>query len=388
MRSERKKISFFYRDIGKVAGAVAQRGNYFVDAVIRHPAASGADVHVYCVNYRGRPPKGGASVTGVRSLKTDNKAGFLYRAIDEILIGFSVGVRSQVRRSDLFVISTPPYISGLVIAFFQILFGRAYAIDIRDMYPRAYLDAGLLRQGGSLHRLFMLINRFIFKRAAFIVCATEGQRGEVDELISETATTTIYNGFPGSLLRIDRPQTDGFRVVTHGTLGVYQNVEFILQLAQSLEQDDIEFVVIGQGNKAEMVEKAEATNISFLGELPFEQVITQVAACDVGLCVRDDTPQSRYSFPVKAWEYIGLKMPTLIYPRCEVSDVFPNLDGLKTFDVLDLESFRAAFLDLKAQKNKEAGVLALQDDNTINTYTREELAGKFADLVIHHSGKQ
>ena len=197
--------------------------------------------------------------------------------------------------------------------------------------------------------------------------------------------TTIYNGFPEYFLDIERPVNDGFRVVTHGTLGVYQNVEFILQLAQSLEQDDIEFVIIGQGNKAEMVEKAEATNISFLGELPFEQVIAQVAACDVGLCVRDDTPQSRYSFPVKAWEYIGLKMPTLIYPRCEVSDVFPNLDGLKTFDVLDLEGFRAAILELKEQK-KETGVgFSLTDNFNINNYTREALARQFADM-IHSKG--
>ena len=122
----------------------------------------------------------------------------------------------------------------------------------------------------------------------------------------------------------------------------------------------------------------------YLGELSFDETIEKVASCDVGLCVRDNSPQSRYSFPVKAWEYIGLKMPILIYPRCEVSDVFPKLDGLHTFDKLTLEAFRSSILHFREIKKKNKADLLLQDSAGINAYTRENLAENFANLVIGH----
>jgi len=379
-----QRISFFYRDTGDIASAVAQRGNYFIDAVKKHPAADGYDLMVYCVNSSGHSRDEGVRVKTFRSLAQGNTAGFFARAIDEMFIGLLIGFASIFRRSDLFVISMPPYLSAIIIIFFQILLRRSYAIDIRDMYPRAYLDAGLIRDDGVLHSFFQSINKFIFKRATFIICATRGQRREVSLLGFEDSAITIYNGFPEALLRAERSSTDGFRVVTHGTLGIYQNIDFIIELAESLEQENIEFVVIGHGNKAGAIEQASCKNILYLGELSFDETIEKVASCDVGLCVRDNSPQSRYSFPVKAWEYIGLKMPILIYPRCEVSDVFPKLDGLHTFDKLTLEAFRSSILYFREIKKKNKADLLLQDSAGINAYTREILAEKFANLVIGH----
>ena len=382
------KISFFYRDFGAMSGAVAQRGNFFADAVLRHGGHEDVDLLIYCANLGDTPQQARLRAQTVFSLNKDNRSSFLARALDEFLIGLHVGLKSVFRRSDLFVISTPPYISGLVISLLQIFFRRQFAIDVRDMYPRAYLDAGLIRDGGVLHRIFNRMNRFIFERASFIVCATQGQAGEISELAEKAAPTAVYNGFPEYFLDIERPDNCGFRVVTHGTLGVYQNVEFSLALAQSLVSDNVEFVFIGQGSKADLVAHASGANVSYLGELPFAQVVEQVAACDVGLCVRDNTPQSRYSFPVKAWEYIGLKMPTLIYPPCEVSDVFPNMDGLHSFDELDVEKFKAVILQLKADKEaKGAAGLGLKGE-TLTGFTRQALAKKFLDLVLQSIGKR
>ena len=371
-----------------MSGAVAQRGNCFADAVLQHADSEDVDLLIYCANLGSTPKHNHMRAQTVFSLNKDNRAGFLFRTLDELFIGLNVGLKSVFRRSDLFVISTPPYISGLTIALFQIFFRRQYAVDVRDMYPRAYLDAGLIRDGGVLNRFFDGMNRFIFKRAAFIVCATQGQADEISALAENVTPTTIYNGFPEYFLDIERPVHGSFRVVTHGTFGVYQNVEFILALAQSLVSDNVEFVFIGQGSKADLVAKASGANVSYLGELPFSRVVEQVAACDVGLCVRNDAPQSRYSFPVKAWEYIGLKMPTLIYPPCEVSDVFPNMNGLYSFHALDVEKFKAVILQFKADKEKNgAAGLALRDE-TLSAFTRQALAKKFAELVFNNLGKR
>ena len=376
-----KKITLFYRDFGSISGAVAQRGNYFAEAVLQHRELEDVDLVVYCANVGKFPPRRNMRIDRVFSLNKGNRSSFFARILDEILVGIHVGIKSALRRSDLFVISTPPYISGLIISLFQLTFGQPFALDVRDMYPRAYLDAHLIREGGLAHRLFNILTRFVLKRAVFIVCATQGQAREINELTDKVMPITIYNGFPKFFLDIKRPKREGFRVVTHGNLGIYQNVEFVLALAKSLEQDDVEFVIIGHGIKGDLVSKVPGKNF-YLGELPFDQVIEQIVECDVGLCVRDDSPQSRYSFPVKAWEYIGLKMPTLIYPRCEVSDVFPDLEGLFTFDTLNIEDFRLAILNLRAQKRAADGVLALRGTINFELYTREALAKKLAEQIF------
>ena len=99
-------------------------------------------------------------------------------------------------------------------------------------------------------------------------------------------------------------------------MGVYQNIEFSLALTQSLAADNVEFVFIGQGSKADLVAQAGNFNVLYLGELPFAQVVEQVAACDVGLCVRVHSPQSRYSFPVKPGVY-RFKNADMVCPPCE-----------------------------------------------------------------------
>ena len=379
-----KNISFFYKDFGSVSSAVAQRGKYFTDAVLKHPSANDAKLLIYCVNHSVEQKHSGTEVRRVKSLKKDNKSGFFLRAIDELLTGISIGFSSFLRKSDLFVISTPPYLSGLIIAFFQIIFRRRFALDIRDMYPRTYLDAGIITENGIIHRFLNAVNRFIFKRAAFIVCATQGQKLEIFNFTNRPDVSVVYNGFPSSLLQIKKNKTEGFHVVTHGTLGTYQNVEFILELSKNLENDGVEFLIIGKGSKSKIVEAFDSKNIQFLGELPFDQIVEHLASSDVGLCVRDNSPQSRYSFPVKAWEYIGLKMPMLIYPICEVSDVFPDIEGVHTFNNLDIKKFRNIILTLKKQKEILGVSPNLQDVKKINTFTREALAGKFAEIVFRH----
>lgn len=375
------KISFFYRDIGNIPGAVAQRGNYFLEAIAGFSSENRPNLFVFCVNFKPSNPQFSFEFKMVKSIGSKNKSNFLVRIIAELLVGFQIGFKSIFIKSDLFIISTPPYLSGLLIALFQIMMRRSFALDIRDLYPRAYLDIKIISENGVLHKFFNKLNQYIFSKAAFVVCATQGQLSEISSISPKLDATTIYNGFPSRLLKIRREPRGNFKVVTHGTLGLYQNLNFILELANNLKNENIEFVVIGDGTKAKLIDPLRYVNVTFLGELSYEDVIHEVARCDLGICIRDNTIQSKYSFPVKAWEYIGLRMPLLVYPKCEVSNVFPELDGLYTFQKLEVEAFRKVILNLKHKKMTGECSLILKELDLIEQYTRETLSFKFAEIV-------
>lgn len=68
---------------------------------------------IYCVNFGNAAQQARLLTQTVFSLNRDNRAGFLPPALDELLIGLHVGLKSDFRHSDLFIRSTPSYIAGL-----------------------------------------------------------------------------------------------------------------------------------------------------------------------------------------------------------------------------------------------------------------------------------
>ena len=358
-------------------GGCAPRGDAFTRAVAQHGAFG--PVAVYTTTSNPSPIEGTTIYTvGGGSERRESLA---HRLLGELAFGLRVAM--HVLRSNprtLWVISTPSYVAMLVVAMVVRLRRARYALDIRDIYPQAYIAAGLLRQGGLPARLLSSFSKQAYSGATAIITATEGLEVAVRNIVPAAEPHTIINGFSRGRDDVAPVQHERFTVCFHGVLGYFQDSASLLEVGRQLEAHNIDMVVIGYGRDAPSFELSGVGNLRFLGRLPYDQTIQEVARCHVGLSLRKDEEISADSFPVKVWEYLGLGMPTLVAPRSDAGDFVVRNGCGYVLDAGDVERAVSTIVALRDDPKlyEEMSARAL---TAVAPYSRASQAAQVAQIL-------
>lgn len=298
--------------------AVALRGASIMTAVAKLLDGQSQSVHVFTTT-PGPHAQPGLTVEALSVQEVDNTLSLPVRTLAELRAGWAAG---RKLRSDcsLAVISTPGYLGALVTAAFARRAGIPYVLELRDIYPQAYAEAGLMRKQSWLYRFFVRRSRVMYERASLVIAATRGLAREVVEAAPAARVRHVYNGFPSRLLERNASKHERFTVCFHGILGFFQDVDTLVEVARLLAPHDVDMVIVGYGRKEAVIVDANLPNLRFHGRQPFEQTIAIVERCHVGLCLRKDEGISKDAFPVKVWEYLGLGMPSIVSPLCEAGE--------------------------------------------------------------------
>lgn len=281
---------------------------------------------------------------------------------------------------DLAVISSPGYLAALVIAAAARRRGVRYVVELRDVYPQVYAEAGLLRRGAMLYRFFARRTRRLYEGAEAVIAATRGLARTVTEDAPMARVHAVYNGFPSALMQREAKRHERFTVCFHGVMGFFQDIETLVEVARRLQSAGVDMVVVGYGRNERLIAGARLENLRFLGRQPFERTMTEVERCHLGLCLRKDEEISRDAFPVKVWEYLGLGLPSLVTPVCEAGDFIESHGCGRQLPAGDADRVVDAILELK---NDPDALRAMSDRcrATAKEYTRER-TGRAAALVV------
>lgn len=314
----REKAFIFCQFMAPYPSAAALRGEALVAGLVKILARSRA-ITVF-TSSGGRSRSDGVTIVPMSGAELDNTNGLLARFVGELRLGFEVGLAMVSKHRAPVLISSPAYLSSLVIAGICRLFRTPYVLDVRDIYPQVYDQAGVLKRSSPIYAILLRLSRRMYRGARCCMTATEGLKHEVARDDDRRQVFCVYNGYPAALSAIRPAKHRRFTLCFHGVLGFFQDVETLVRLAEALQGDDIDLVVIGYGRKADLLSACRLPNLRFLGKLPFDETMAEVSRCQVGLCLRRGDEISRDAFPVKVWEYLGLEIPSVITPICEAGD--------------------------------------------------------------------
>ena len=301
-----------------------------------------------------------------------NHDGTLKRLMLEILCGVSLFFKVIFSRAEIYVFSSPPFFTVFLGAMGCIFFKKKYVLDIRDIYPDVFVLAGLIREKSFPHQVLLAMASLLYRRAKLIVTVTQGLVEKIEARGGQKRTKLIYNGFDEDLFYPTASKFDHFTLVSHGTLGKFQNIELIVELAQKLlvADPEIRILIIGAGPKAQLLENAPK-NLKFLGELPFEDLGFYVRRSHIGLSLRKNDVISIESFPVKLFEYLGSGLHCFVAPKGEASKyVVESGRGELIGDDADL-----IVKSILQQKRK------YQLHQPLKKFTRQEQGKFFANLI-------
>jgi glycosyltransferase involved in cell wall biosynthesis len=385
-----RRINVFFQHMPPYSGAAALRGASVVAGLVALPRLRECVIHVYTTTPSATQLPG-VTVMTLPAAEVENAQSLLSRALGELRMGWHAARMMFVRPTDMdmAIISTPGYVAALVIAAYARWREVPYVLELRDVYPQVYAEAGLLRKNSLAYRFLARRSQGMYEGARQIIAATQGLHREVSSQAPRAKVAWVYNGFPSSLRQRKATKHQRFTVCFHGVLGFFQDVETLIAVARKLASAGVDVVAIGYGRKEAPLRQASLPNLRFLGRLSFEDTIAAVEQCHLGLCLRLDDGISKDAFPVKVWEYIGLGIPCIVTPHCEAGDFLQkNGCGLQ-LQAGNVQAIAQAVLGLK---DNRAALAAMTQRcwETGSAYTREETGLAAARLVeaaiLDHAG--
>lgn len=145
-----------------------------------------------------------------------------------------------------------------------------------------------------------------------------------------------------------------FKVLFFGTFIPLQGIKYIIQAAKILENQNIKFTIIGDGqekkNILELSDRLNLKNIEFKDKLSQEEIIEETRKAYICLGIFGDTPKTSLVIPNKVYESLAMKKAVITADTSASRELFDDSD-LKMVRPADAESLVKAILELKNNPN-------------------------------------
>lgn len=380
------KICLFFQHLPPFPGAGSLRAASIISGLLSDRRGWDVSVTLFTPT-PGAQAAPGTDIVQVKVPDVENAGGLIGRIAGEIKMGLATAIRLFRRNDfDLLVISTPAYLTALILSSCARLRRLPYAIELRDIYPQVYAESGLLAKKSTAYRLLTRASRSMYSHAVVTIAATKGLRTQVLADAPAADVRCVYNGFPAHFADIAPTKRPRFTVCFHGVMGYFQNVRGIIELAAMLEPHDIDVLVIGYGRQAPLAAQCTMKNFTYMGKLPFDRTVEEIARCHIGLCLRLDDDISKNAFPVKVWEYLGLALPCIVTPLCEAGQFLEERQCGFQFEADALPTIADKILYLK----NNPSIMSALTGNCMaerGQYTRESLGWSAAEIIIEATQK-
>ncbi len=214
------------------------------------------------------------------------------------------------------VVQSPPLLLSFISVLVLSLKRKKIILNISDLWPLAAVELKAVKEQSFSHRVSLLLERYLYKKAAVIL-------GQSNEIITHVKSRFpekscfLYRNFPEhqsekmTLLSLgDEP----VRLFYAGLLGVAQG---ILELCEKIDLSppNIELHVFGDGaEKAQLealISSGKTTNIYFHGMVDRHQLHDRLQAMDVAIVPLKTRIYG--SVPSKIFEFGAMGFPILYF---------------------------------------------------------------------------
>jgi glycosyltransferase involved in cell wall biosynthesis len=261
------------------------------------------------------------------------------------------------RRYDLIHVNNPPDFLFLA-AIVPKLLGAKVIFDVHDLAPDMFaMRFGRRRGAGVADRALRLVERAATGFADAVLTVHEPYRRELESRgVARDKLTVIMNTVDERLVPPgeDRSESDGFRVVYHGTVTPHYGVDLLVTAFATLagRAEDARLEIYGDGDAVAGVRRL-ATELGITdrvslsdGFLAQEDVVSRVQSASVGVIPNLPTPLNRFALSTKLFEYVALGIPVVAADLPTIREHFTD-EELLFFRAGDVEAAAAALASVR-----------------------------------------
>jgi colanic acid biosynthesis glycosyl transferase WcaI len=239
------------------------------------------------------------------------------------------------KRPDVVIAESDPPLLGLLGAILRCRHRCRLVNYLQDLHPEVGLTLGRLRPG-PLTTLVRTSTQIGMKAAdRVVVIGHDMRRKVIARGIDEQRVTVIHNWSNTSSIRPVQPSQelrkkwgirDEFVVMYSGNLGLSQNLDQVLDVAELMAREPIAFLLVGDGASKERLQKKATDrslkNVQFLPYVPREMLGESLGAADLHL-ITLQSGLSGYIVPSKLYGILAAGRPYVaaIDPESELAAI-------------------------------------------------------------------
>ncbi len=296
------------------------------------------------------------------SVITYNKTSSLKRVFSwlwcAVQMFFIIGFR--YRKHEVLYVSNPPFAPLL-----PLILRNKFSILIWDIYPDVLVNLHVIAKDSLLARWWSRSNKIVYAKADKVFTISEGMK----ECLNQYVRSDRINVIPlwpdkTNLIKIKKLDNlfirenhlEGkFIVMYSGNLGNTHRMDVLIDVAQKISDNDIIFVLIGEGGKKKMIEERireeKLKNVLLLPYQPYEFLSHSLSAADIAVITLDSL-SSQMSVPSKTFNMLSLGAPLLCIasPDSELGSIVRKYEVGEIFQPEEIDKITDFVLKLKGDK--------------------------------------
>jgi glycosyltransferase involved in cell wall biosynthesis len=307
---------------------------------------------------------------------------------------FAVGAGAAVLaapRHDVVFASSPPLPGILAAAQAATIRRLPLVVDVRDLWPAAAEALGELREGRVL-RAFEHAERRLYRQARTVTATTRPFCRHIEGLAEGVTCVHLPNGALDELVALpdsEPPAASPFVIGYAGNFGIAQGLEIALDAAERLRDEDVRFVLLGDGPRAGELREGVAArglgNVELRPGVPVAEVAGFLQSCHALLVPLRDHPLLDDFIPSKLYDAMAVGRPALVAARGEAAALAAETGGGLVVPPEDGEALAAAIRRL-ASKPELRDALSASGRHAAAGLARSRQVEKLEDVLRAAAG--
>ena len=234
--------------------------------------------------------------------------------------------------------SSTPLTVGWIATFAKEKFGIPYYFEVRDLWPEAPIQMGVIKSGW-LKRWLRSQEYKIYLQAEKIIALSPGMRNAIMNLVPGKPVYVIPNMSDCSFFKFSSKNqallqqyqlNDRFVVGYFGSIGRVNRLDFFLEFAQKAElaNDKFTFFIIGKGaDLPRLKKKVEAKKLRHLHFIPFqnkEGIKQWLSVFDAAYISFDKMPVLETNSPNKYFDALAAGKLIITNTNGWIKDIIEN----------------------------------------------------------------
>ncbi len=247
---------------------------------------------------------------------------------------FWVG-RQIKEKPDIIFGPSVPLFTGLSAYFLSKIKRSRFVFEVRDIWPQALIDLGLIKSNGIIDKVLSKIEVFLYKKAKKIIAVLPFAHIHITKFnIDKEKIIWIPNGV--NLRRFSESTSyikpkDSFTIMYIGSFAATHEIQVILNAAKHFQKEGnkkIKFIIVGGGKRLHAQKDHTASdnleNVEFRGSISKGEIAQTQEEADVLVASVKDTPV--YQFGInsnKIFDYLASGRPIIFAgnsPNDPISD--------------------------------------------------------------------
>jgi glycosyltransferase involved in cell wall biosynthesis len=334
----------------------------------------------------------GIKVIRVWTYVSANK-GIVRRSLDYLSFGITSFLAGLFSSCDVIVATSPQFFTAVSAGVLSIIRGKKFVFEVRDLWPESIIGVDVMNEN-IIIKILEWMERMLYKRAWKIVVVSEAFANAIEKMkIRREKIHCISNGIDCKVfypmeknrhLLAQLKLENKFIVGYMGTHGMAHKLDFIIDCISEVRDESLHFLFIGEGAKKDdlirQAEKLKLKNITFINNVPREEVPAYLSLLDIGLINLRKSEAFEKVIPSKLFELAAMGIPILLGVRGESKKLLLKYNAGICFEPENKEDFILKLWELKnnlqlRMEVKSCALLLAKD------FDRQMLARKMFDLI-------